>query len=245
MNFIATHTTTKLLCPASSLSSSPIHHPTIKTILRRLYRPSETFLSSPPPPPSSLPSSSKMSAQRRILFSSSSYYSQTSLVVVAANTRRGHSLQSQHYLQRLIRRETGRMRQGYSGCGYGNGGGVGGVARCRQLTTTTSNTNSTGKEAATATKIKQQPPAQHPSTKVDDSHLKWTQRKEAPKWLQRMAPTKGGTELPDPKFWPIFLLIGAGGYYSWFVDPPKRKKEREEENENDSNCNEKASVEKS
>jgi hypothetical protein len=62
--------------------------------------------------------------------------------------------------------------------------------------------------------------------KDDETHLKWTERKEAPKWLQKMAPQKGGTELPDAKTSALIFVIGSAGFYAWFIDPPKRAEER-------------------
>jgi hypothetical protein len=59
-----------------------------------------------------------------------------------------------------------------------------------------------------------------------EKHLKWTERKEAPKWLQRMAPQKGGTELPDAKTSALIFLVASAGFYAWFIDPPKRAEER-------------------
>ena len=61
------------------------------------------------------------------------------------------------------------------------------------------------------------------SVEIDESNLKWTERKEAPKWLSRMAPTKGGTKLPTPLEATVIGVVTAAGYYSWFVDPPKRE----------------------
>jgi hypothetical protein len=60
----------------------------------------------------------------------------------------------------------------------------------------------------------------------DEKHLKWTERKEAPKWLQRMAPQKGGTELPDAKTSALIFVVASAGFYAWFIDPPKRAEER-------------------
>jgi len=57
---------------------------------------------------------------------------------------------------------------------------------------------------------------------VDESKLKWTEKKEAPKWLNRMAPTKGGTQLPTPKEAAVIAVVAAAGYYAWFVAEPPR-----------------------
>lgn len=57
----------------------------------------------------------------------------------------------------------------------------------------------------------------------DEKDLKWTERKEAPKWLQKIAPTKGGTDPPDAKASAVIGIVTAGFIYSWFIDPPKPK----------------------
>ena len=66
------------------------------------------------------------------------------------------------------------------------------------------------------------------SVEIDESNLKWTERKEAPKWLSRMAPTKGGTKLPTPLEATVIGVVTAIGYYAWFVEPPKRAAEETE-----------------
>jgi hypothetical protein len=60
----------------------------------------------------------------------------------------------------------------------------------------------------------------------DESHLNWKERKEAPKWLQRMAPQNGGTELPDAKTSALIFVVASAGFYAWFIDPPKRAEEK-------------------
>ena len=57
--------------------------------------------------------------------------------------------------------------------------------------------------------------------------LKWTERKEAPKWLKRLEPTKGGTSLPTPKEASVMALVALVGYYAWFIDPPKSEEAEE------------------
>lgn len=64
-----------------------------------------------------------------------------------------------------------------------------------------------------------------PDAKTPQKQLKWTQREEAPKWLQRMSPTRGGTALPTPKEAAVIAAVMAAGYYAWFVDPPKPAEE--------------------
>jgi len=56
------------------------------------------------------------------------------------------------------------------------------------------------------------------SAKKDERDLKWTERKEAPKWMQKMAPTKGGIAPPNRLEMSAILLVGAVGGYAWFVD---------------------------
>lgn len=65
------------------------------------------------------------------------------------------------------------------------------------------------------------------SVEIDERHLNWKDRKEAPKWLSRMAPTKGGTKLPTPLEAAVIAVVTAVGYYAWFVEPPKRAEEAE------------------
>lgn len=56
---------------------------------------------------------------------------------------------------------------------------------------------------------------------AEQAKLKWTKRKEAPNWLKRMEPTKGGTALPTLKEGVVIAVVGVAGFYAWFVDPPK------------------------
>ena len=49
--------------------------------------------------------------------------------------------------------------------------------------------------------------------------LKWTEKEEAPKWMQKMAPYKGGTKLPNKVEGTIIFIVTVLGLYSWFVDP--------------------------
>jgi hypothetical protein len=83
------------------------------------------------------------------------------------------------------------------------------VSRCLPVVANARNTSSSSK-----TKVPK-----------DEKHLKWTEREEAPKWLQRMAPAKGGTDPPDAKTSALMLLVGSAGFYAWFIDPPKRVKD--------------------
>ena len=40
-----------------------------------------------------------------------------------------------------------------------------------------------------------------------------------------MAPPRGGTAPPDAKFMAVASVVGAVGFYAWFVDPPSSEKE--------------------
>ena len=58
-----------------------------------------------------------------------------------------------------------------------------------------------------------------------ESHLNWKERSEAPRWMQRIAPSKGG-KISDLKSYEVAALaVGCGVfYYAWFVaEPPKPK----------------------
>ena len=58
----------------------------------------------------------------------------------------------------------------------------------------------------------------------DESHLNWKERSEAPKWMQRIAPTRGG-KLSELK-WYEATAIAAGCavfYWAWFVAEPPRQ----------------------
>jgi len=48
-------------------------------------------------------------------------------------------------------------------------------------------------------------------------------RKGWHRWLYKMEPPKGGTELPDLKFLAVASVVASAGFYAWFIDPPKCK----------------------
>jgi len=48
--------------------------------------------------------------------------------------------------------------------------------------------------------------------------MKWTEREEAPKWIKKMAPSKGGTALPTKTESVVISVMLVVGYYAWFVD---------------------------
>ena len=56
--------------------------------------------------------------------------------------------------------------------------------------------------------------------KKNQDDLKWTERDEAPKWMQKMAPSKGGTKLPNAVEGAVIVVVAIAGYYAWFVEPP-------------------------
>jgi hypothetical protein len=81
-----------------------------------------------------------------------------------------------------------------------------GIVRARHQT----NASSSGDKATTTT-----------STARDESHLNWKERTEAPRWMQRIAPTRGG-KLSQLK-WYEATAIAAGCvvfYWAWFVAEP-------------------------
>mmetsp|Transcript_23268 Transcript_23268/g.34468 ORF Transcript_23268/g.34468 Transcript_23268/m.34468 type:complete len:182 (+) Transcript_23268:153-698(+) len=55
-------------------------------------------------------------------------------------------------------------------------------------------------------------------TPQQQADLKWTEREEAPWWLQKMAPYKGATKLPNKMETVILSIVTVLGYYAWFVD---------------------------
>jgi hypothetical protein len=61
--------------------------------------------------------------------------------------------------------------------------------------------------------------------KPAEKDLKWTEREEAPKWMRKMAPPKGGTAPPTAKEFAVIAVVAAAFYYAWFIDPPKPAEE--------------------
>ncbi len=55
-------------------------------------------------------------------------------------------------------------------------------------------------------------------TPQQEAELKWTEREQAPWWLQKMAPYKGGTKLPNKLEATVLSIVIVLGYYAWFVD---------------------------
>ena len=64
-------------------------------------------------------------------------------------------------------------------------------------------------------------------------------QKEAPQWLQRMAPTRGGRKPPNKVEAAVIGIVGIFGFYAWFIDPGSmivkaiNYKEKEEDDQND------------
>jgi hypothetical protein len=48
--------------------------------------------------------------------------------------------------------------------------------------------------------------------------------------MQKMAPQKGGTDLPDAKTSALIVVVGFAGFYAWFIDPPKRAEDKKATN---------------
>lgn len=67
----------------------------------------------------------------------------------------------------------------------------------RVLFSSSSKTNTPGEKDKNATTIEEN----HQQTPMDEdeSHLNWKDRKEAPKWMRRIAPAKGGKWPPSPQ----------------------------------------------
>ena len=88
------------------------------------------------------------------------------------------------------------------------------LQRKRFFTSKSDNNNSSSSSSnSTQQPQKQQQQQQQPEL---EQNLKWTERKEAPKWLTRMAPTKGGTALPNRLEMTVITIVGIVGYISWF-----------------------------
>ena len=62
---------------------------------------------------------------------------------------------------------------------------------------------------------KPQPDTKTSDEPEDESHLNWKDRKEAPRWMQRIAPTKGGKWPPSPQE-AVILSAGLAVFvWSW------------------------------
>lgn len=92
--------------------------------------------------------------------------------------------------------------------------GGGGIKRFESSSSSSSTTTTKKKLAVAAA-----------SGADEKRQLKWTEREEAPGWLRKMAPTRGGTALPTGKEAAVIAVVAAAFYYSWFVEPPKRDNE--------------------
>ena len=52
-----------------------------------------------------------------------------------------------------------------------------------------------------------------PQEEIDESHLNWKDRKEAPKWMRRIAPGKGGKWPPTPQ--EAAILVSGVALFAW------------------------------
>ena len=75
-------------------------------------------------------------------------------------------------------------------------------------------------------KTQKEAPSSATAAKIirNEKDLKWTEREEAPKWMRRMTPPRGGTAPPNKKEMALIGVVIAAGFYSWVIDPPKRQK---------------------
>ena len=90
-----------------------------------------------------------------------------------------------------------------------------GISSTTRLNTTPGNKSSSTKPSSPHhhQEASKNPPKQK------EEHLKWTEREKAPKWLRKMAPTRGGTKPPNKIEAAVISVVAILGYYSWFVDP--------------------------
>ena len=81
---------------------------------------------------------------------------------------------------------------------------------------------STDKHCATPPQQTTPPP---PPLQDDSAAYKqgMEQLKQTNPYLHRMAPTRGGTDLPDAKFVAVFAVVAGAGFYSWFIHDPEKK----------------------
>lgn len=71
-----------------------------------------------------------------------------------------------------------------------------------------------------------------------------TEEKKAPKWLLKMAPTKGGTKPPNAMETTAIAIVAVFGYYAWFVDSGSflvRSSDAKKENTNETSIQNKES----
>jgi hypothetical protein len=85
---------------------------------------------------------------------------------------------------------------------------------------TFSSSPSSDNSSVAATKRPPPPPPLH-----DDDNAAYKQGMDRLKrtnpTLHRMAPTRGGTDLPDAKFMTVFAVVASAGFYSWFIHDPQ------------------------
>eukprot|EP00545_Synedropsis_sp_CCMP1620_P001990 CAMPEP_0119015234 /NCGR_PEP_ID=MMETSP1176-20130426/10657_1 /TAXON_ID=265551 /ORGANISM="Synedropsis recta cf, Strain CCMP1620" /LENGTH=99 /DNA_ID=CAMNT_0006968511 /DNA_START=154 /DNA_END=453 /DNA_ORIENTATION=+ len=87
-------------------------------------------------------------------------------------------------------------------------GSIGGVVIRAESTSSTSSTKAVSSQPETKNTLSDPTaaPAEEPPV--------------AKGWLKRMAPPKGGTEIPDAKFLAVAAVVTGAGFYAWFIDPP-------------------------
>ena len=68
------------------------------------------------------------------------------------------------------------------------------------------------------------------------------EEEQAPQWLQRMAPTRGGMKPPNKVEAAVIGIVGIFGFYAWFIDPGsmivKAINYKEKEHQNDTKIEE-------
>jgi len=77
----------------------------------------------------------------------------------------------------------------------------------------------TKRKSSSKNRSSENPPSSIKDAPKSHENLKWTEKEEAPKWMQKMAPYKGGTKLPNKLEGTIISIVTVLGFYSWFVDP--------------------------
>jgi hypothetical protein len=93
------------------------------------------------------------------------------------------------------------------------------ATRTRSRRRPISSSPSSDKTSVTPTK---QPPSSPPLHDDNTAYKQGMDRlKRTNPTLHRMAPTRGGTDLPDAKFMTVFAVVASAGFYSWFIHDPR------------------------
>jgi len=95
----------------------------------------------------------------------------------------------------------------------------------RLFTVSPNRCNNRTKRFKTSSKINSNNAKQQQEEAAHQQSLNWKDRKEAPKWLKRLEPSKGGTKLPTPLEGLVISIVAVAGYYAWFVDPPRQQQQ--------------------